>query len=343
MLGRRHFVSGALWGALLAAPARSDEGPMPKLGRLTLGWVRPQSFCQLPLHLADRLGFIGDEGVRVAWQVFPDYASATHALHLGHIQVLSAPYSATFDAHRLGRRWTAFVLQSRTPQYAVGLSKQVLTGGSSPSGRRLSVAVPAGSQIARHVSRRALHMNRLSGVEIDWVDVQEPSKLITALSAGHLDGVCCTDPVMTQVERDSLVKLVADTRTVGGTQALFGSVLPSACLMAQTDFVKWRADQCRALTHAVVRALKWLQTAGLMDLSRSVDERFFQDDRALYLDAFQRNREAWSLDGVFAEHAVQQMQQHLARWDPHWAQPSPLPAHSISNQWAREAKQRFRA
>jgi NitT/TauT family transport system substrate-binding protein len=48
----------------------------------------------------------------------------------------------------------------------------------------------------------------------------------------------------------------------------------------------------------VVQALKWLQTAGLTDILRTVPASHWMGDRAIYLGAFEKLRESYAVDGL---------------------------------------------
>lgn len=323
-------------GASLGNPTSSARA-----SSLTVAITRPESLCQLPLHLAHRLGYAAEEGLRIDWLVCPDLDTAVQAMMSGRAQVVSAPYAITLKAALQGMRWTAFVLQSRTPQYALGMARH----GHDALGRGAPVrlAVSKGSDAAYRVAQQFL-VHRYAGKPlVQWTEVMGADQVLDLLRHRGVDGACLPDPHLSRVERDGGVRLVADTRTLNGTRQLFGSLWPAASLCAAVDVARQRAEQCRALAHAVVHAQKWLQTAGLLDVSRAVDEDHFRGDRGLYLSAFSHNREAWSPDGVFDEEAPEQMRRLLARWNPVWADlESPL-NHTVNNQWVREAKARFRA
>ena len=53
----------------------------------------------------------------------------------------------------------------------------------------------------------------------------------------------------------------------------------------------------QALTNAIVRADKWMQHATPQDILKTVPETYLLGDKALYLFAFSKVREAFSPDG----------------------------------------------
>ena len=84
----------------------------------------------------------------------------------------------------------------------------------------------------------------------------------------------------------------------------------------RADFVKANPHTCQALSNAVVRGLKWLQTAGPSDIIKTVPETYLLGDRALYLASFNKIREALALDGVMPEDGPRTALRALASFEP---------------------------
>ncbi|MCY1536419.1 hypothetical protein D9M68_718770 [compost metagenome] len=93
----------------------------------------------------------------------------------------------------------------------------------------------------------------------------------------------------------------------------------------------------------MVHALKWLQTAGPSDIIKVVPERYFLGDRALYLAAFSRAREAWAPDGLMPEDGPATAARMLAYFDPSTQLQRVDLARTFTNDFARKAKARFKA
>jgi NitT/TauT family transport system substrate-binding protein len=106
---------------------------------------------------------------------------------------------------------------------------------------------------------------------------------------------------MTMLEQKGDVKIIADTRTLKGTEQLFGGPMPAGSLYAPEEFIQKNPNTVQALTNAMVKALKWLQTAGPSDIIRTVPEAYLLGDRALYLASFNAVRDAISPDGTISE------------------------------------------
>ena len=110
---------------------------------------------------------------------------------------------------------------------------------------------------------------------------------IAALQSGQIDAIANLDPVMTKLERTGEIRVVSDTRTLADTRSVFGGDMPAGCLYASQSFITKNPNTTQALTNAMVRALKWLQTATGSELINTVPEGYLLGDRAVYLDAWQ--------------------------------------------------------
>ena len=120
--------------------------------------------------------------------------------------------------------------------------------------------------------------------------------------------------------------------------------MPGGCLYAPQGFVLRYPNTVQALANAVVRALKWLQTAGPSDIVRVVPESAMTGDRAIYLAALDKVREAFSPDGLLSEDAVQTAHRLVAQQlSTPAAVRAAAPAATYTNEFVLKAKQRFSA
>ena len=106
------------------------------------------------------------------------------------------------------------------------------------------------------ISRDGLKPN-----DVSIIGVGTGAGAIAAMTNGQLDAISNADPVMTKLELEGAIKILADWRTVKGTEQTFGGQLPAASLYAPTRFVKENPNTVQALTNAIVRANKWLANA----------------------------------------------------------------------------------
>ena len=138
----------------------------------------------------------------------------------------------------------------------------------------------------------------------------------TGTIAGQIDAISNLDPVITLLQRSGDLKIVSDTRVVAEAEKVFGGPMPAACLYAPQSFIDKNANTTQALANAIVRADKWIQTAGPGEIINAVPESYLLGDRAVYIDAFLAAKGALSPDGMFPDKGSDTAFRALASVDP---------------------------
>jgi len=303
-----------------------------------------RAFCQLPLSLADNMAYFAHEGLKVQVREYPDSTQAVQAVLSGAAHVLAAGYSQNLALQMRGHWLQSFVVQGRAPQLVLGVSQRTL-----PDVRQLAdlrgrrIGVEAMGSASHRVARMALNKARLGPGDVQFLALPHARSAVTAIRSGLVDAICYPDPVITELELGGDVRVLVDTRTVRGSAELFGGPLPAACLSAPVNWIAQNPRVVQAMSSAVVHSLKWLQTAGPSDIIKGVPELHFGGDRARYLAAFSRAREAWTPDGLMPEQGPANAVRMLAHFlDTPSLQGLDL-ARSFTNTFALKSKARFRA
>jgi NitT/TauT family transport system substrate-binding protein len=198
-----------------------------------------------------------------------------------------------------GQYITAFVLQGRAPQIVFGVSNKTMPNYKSIAdlkGKKIGVTAPGSS--TNMVANFVLAKGGLKPSDVSFIGVGTAAGALSALRSGQIDAMSNLDPVNTMLEQKNDIRVIADTRTMKDTAALFGGSMPAGTLYASEEFLKKNPNTAQALTNAMVRALRWLQKAGPSDIIKVVPENFLLGDRALYIDAFNKVRQALSPDGM---------------------------------------------
>ncbi len=346
MGSRRHAIAAgfgacALWASSsVCAAAQRVTGT-----RLVIALDQRASLLHLPLTLAERLGYFEAEGVAVEWRELGSPQAAAQAVLRREAHLLCAP---------LGQFWQprdpfnlplmrSFVLLSRTPQLVVGLSTKTLPHDAdlvALRGRR--IGVPGLGSMADRLGRTLVRRAAVMPDDLEWVPLAHPFAAVQAFRNGQVDALCYGDPVIRQLEQLGELRALVDTRSLRGCTDVFGGPLPSACLGAPAAFLSQYPRSSQALADAVVRALKWLQSAEPADVIKVVPEPFFLGDRYLYLQAFVRTRDAWSSDGVMPANGVAVVRDLLEAPDTSGVGKGALDE-AYTNELALRAKQRWRA
>ena len=343
-VSRRIFASaGAVAVAALAMPALRAQPRLEK-SKLALAVGGKAAFYYLPLTISEQLGFFRAEGLDIQISDFAGGARALQAVVEGSADVCSGAYEHTINLQSKNQMFQAFVLQGRAPQIAFGVSVKKMPDYKSIAdlrGKKIGVSAPGSS--TNMMASLVLSRGGLKASDVSFVGVGTAAGALLALRSGQIDAISNTDPVMTMLEQKGDVKIISDTRTLKGTLEVFGGTMPAACLYAPMEFVQKNPNTCQAMTNAIVRGLKWLQTSGPGDIIETVPESYLLGDRALYLASFNKIRESISLDGMIPEDGPRTALKALASFDPAIKPEKIDLAKTYTNEFSRRAKERFQA
>ncbi|VTU31452.1 alkanesulfonate transporter substrate-binding subunit [Variovorax sp. PBL-H6] len=345
MLHRRSFtVAATLGAASLAVPLWVRAQAKLEKPKISIAVGGKAAFYYLPLTISEQLGYFKAEGLDVEISDFAGGARALQAVVGGSADVCSGAYEHTINLQAKNQVFQSFVLQGRAPQIAIGVSTKNMvgyTGIADLKGRKIGVSAPGSS--TNMVANLVLSRAGLKASDVSFIGVGVAAGALTALRSGQIDAISNTDPVMTMLEQKGDVKIISDTRTLKGTHEVFGGPMPAACLYAPAEFIQKNPNTCQALANAIVHGLKWLQTAGPGDIIKTVPETYLLGDRALYLASFDKVREAIATDGIVPTEGPKTALAAIASFDPTVKADKIELAKTYTNDFARRAKERFKA
>lgn len=337
MSDRRTFLASltAASAAAAALPASALAQAIEKK-KVTIAVGGKNLFYYLPLTIAEQLGYFKEEGLDVDIVDFAGGSAALRAVVGGSADVVSGAYEHTINLQANNQYFTAFVLQGRAPAISLGVStKAKYSSPADMKGMKIGVSAPGSS--TNMMANYFLAQHGMKPSEVSFVGVGTGNAAIAAIEAGQIDALSNVDPVMTMLEQRGAVKIVADTRTLKGTEQLFGGPMPAGCLYAPEDFVKANPNTVQALTTAMVKALKWLQRAGPSDIVKTVPDAYLLGDRALYLASYNNVKAAISPDGLIPDAGAKTTLKALASFNPK-VQPERIDlSRTYTNEFTRKA------
>lgn len=329
--------------ATLAVPALRAQPNLEK-PKLAIAVGGKAAFYYLPLTIAEQLGYFKAEGLDVEISDFAGGAKALQAVVGGSADVCSGAFEHTIALQSKGQYYTAFVLQGRAPQIAIGVSTKNMPNYKTLAdlkGKKIGVSAPGSS--TNMVANLVLSRAGIKPTDVSYIGVGTAGAALTAMRTGQIDAMSNTDPVMTMLEQKNEVRIISDTRTLKGTLDVFGGPMPAGCLYASAEFIQKNPNTCQALANAIVHGLKWLQTAGPGDIIKTVPEAYLLGDRALYLASFNKVREAISPDGIVPDEGPRTALRALSSFDPSIKADRIDLRKIYTNSFALKAKDRFKA
>jgi len=313
-------MTPAIWilsAALLAIlPNAATAQPAPEKRKVNVA-TASLGLPYLPLIIAQQRKYFADEGLEVEIAAFAGGSKALQSLMGGSSDVASGAYSNTLTMAAKGQKLKNFVVQVRYPALTIAVSKKVGDRYKSLKdlkGMKIGVSAPGSS--THMVVSHLLSKVKLTSDDVSIIGVGTSAAAVAAIQTGEIDAIINSDPVMTKLETDNSVTVIAETRTKKGTEDLFGGPYPEAGLYATAEFIAKNPNTIQALTNAIVRATLWMQRATIEDIAANVPADHMLGDKELYLSSYKKMHEAHSPDGLITKEGAQIVHDVLAAFLP---------------------------
>lgn len=299
-LSRRRFcITAAATAACAVAPSFASAAEKTSV---TIAVGGKNLYYYLPMAIADWMGFFKDEGLDVKVVDFQGGSRSLQAVIGGSADVVSGAFEHTLSMQTKRQAMRAFVLQDRAPQVVMAVNNRKMKDYKSLAdlkGKRIGVTAPGSSShvIANYVLATA----GIRPNEVSVIGIGSGAGAIAAVRSGQVDAFVVLDPVITTLEKDNLITIVADTRNVAESDKLFGGPMVAGCLYAPEAFIRENPVTVQKLVNAVVRADRWLASATPEELVTHVPQQAFLGNREIYIEGFLKNRPAFSPDGRFPD------------------------------------------
>ena len=313
MQRRQILIAGS--AGLIAAPAFVSAQTLEK-PKTTIAVGGKNLLYYLPLTVAEHRGYFKAEGLDVTIVDFAGGARALQAVVGGSADVVSGAFEHTVNMQHKGQRMRAFVLQGKAPQIVLGVNPKTMAGYKTVAdlkGKKIGVTAPGSS--TNVMVNFILAKAGLKPSDVSIIGVGASQGAVAAMRSGQIDAISNLDPVITLLQRSGDLKIVSDTRVVAESERVFGGPMPAGCFYAPQSFIDKNPATTQALTNAIVRANKWIQSAGPGDIITNVPEAFLLGDRAVYIDAFLAAKGALSPDGMFPDKGAETAFRALASID----------------------------
>ncbi|MCG5235925.1 ABC transporter substrate-binding protein [Xanthobacter oligotrophicus] len=307
-------LAAALGAALMLAvsPASAQQAEKPKL---TLGVGGKPLLYYLPLTIAERKGFFKDEGLDVTINDFGGGAKSLQALIGGSIDVVTGAYEHTIRMQAKGQDIVSVIELGRFPGIVLVARKdRPITSVKDLKGAKIGVTAPGSS--TNFFVNFLLAKEGLKPEDVAFIGVGGGASAVAQMKRGEIDAMSNLDPVITKLEDDGDVKVLADSRTEAGNDKIFGGANPAAVLYMKRDFVEANPVTTQKLVNAFYRTLMWLKMATPEDVAAVVPEEYLLGDRALYLSAVKNSLPIYSRTGVIPAQGMKNALAMLVEFDP---------------------------
>ena len=304
-----------LLGLFLATPAAAQE--KPELAKVRLAVGGQAALYYLPLVVTQRIGLFREAGVEVDISDFAGGSRALQALVGGSADVVTGAFDHTIQMQAKNQSVVALVELGQFPGFVLALLNAKAAAYRSPAdlkGMKIGVTAPGSS-----THFMALQLMAKSGLKPDdasFLGVGATTTAVAAVKRGEIDAIVNTDPAVALLQREGLIKIVADTRTRDGTREVYGGIYPAAVMYASPAFIDKNPHTVQALVNAFVRGLAFMRSHSPEEVAAVVPEEYALGDKPLYVQAIKSSLPMYSPDGRFAREGAETAYSVLKAFDP---------------------------
>jgi NitT/TauT family transport system substrate-binding protein len=312
----RSWIAAGLAALVLALPAAA-QAQKPETAKVRLAVGGKSSLYYLPLTITERLGYFKEAGLDVEISDFAGGAKSLQALIGGSADVVTGSFDHTIQMQAKDQSIVAVVQMGRFPGFALGVRKAKAanyTGPKDLKGMKIGVTAPGSS-----THFMVLYMMAQAGLKPDdavFIGTGSGGTVVAAVQHGEVDAISNADPMITKLDREGAIQVVADTRTLEGTAKVYGGPYPAATLYTQSAFIEKNPNTVQALVTALVRGLKWVQAHSADDIAKMMPEEYMLGDKPLFVEAIKANHAAYSPDGRFMKDGPETALKVLKAFDP---------------------------
>jgi NitT/TauT family transport system substrate-binding protein len=309
-------IVGIVLAVVTAAPPAGAQDK-PELAKVRLAVGGKPALFYLPLTVVERLGYFREAGLDVEISDFPGGARALQALIGGSADVVTGSFEHTIQMQAKSQPVVAVTQYGRYPGFVLGTiaSKSIAyVGPQSLKGLRIGVTSPGSS--THFMAAYMLVRSGLKADDASFVGTGVTSTAVAAARRAEIDAIVSSDPMMSLMQSEDLVKVVADTRTPEGTKSVYGGPYPGGVVYTMPAFIEKNPRTVQAVVTAFVRALKWMAVHSAEDIAKAMPEEYALGNRDIYLRALAGSRAMYSPDGRFVPGAAETAYQVLKVFDP---------------------------
>ena len=281
----------ALGIAFTAADARAQTKV-----RLAVGG-KPAMFY-LPLTVVERLGYFKDAGLDVEISDFPGGARALQALVGGSADVVAGAFDHTIQMQAKGQSIVGVVELGQFPGFVLGLLTSKAGNYRGPAdlkGMKIGITAPGSS--THFMVRYLMAQAGLTNDAASFIGIGAGPTAVAAVRRGEIDALVNVDPVISLLENDNSIRVVADTRTLEGTRAVFGGAYPAAVLYVAPAYIQNNSATVQALANAFVRGLRWIATHSPHEIADLMPAEYALGDKDNYVRSIKNSMPMFSPDG----------------------------------------------
>src|SRR4029079_9015199 len=193
----------------------------------------------LPLSVTERLGYFQDAGLDVEIADVASGGLTRQAVIAGSAEIGIGTFDHAIQMQAKHQPVVALVQYGRYPGFVLAMMASKAGVYHSPKDLKgLKVGVTSPGSSTHFMAAYMLVRAGLKADDASFIGTGTTSTAVAAAKRAEIDAIVSSDPMMTMMETEKLVKVVADTRTADGTKAVYGGPYPGGVIYATPAYIE---------------------------------------------------------------------------------------------------------
>jgi NitT/TauT family transport system substrate-binding protein len=295
-----------------AAGATAD----PVTVKLAVSNINNQNY--IPLILAQKLGFFAKQGLNVQVTSVSSGSQTFTMMLAGQVDGVVGFYDHNIDLASKGTSTESVVQLLQDPgmvELVRADEAATITSPAQLAGKNVGVTGLGGS--TEFLADYLASHNGVAVGSIHPVNVAAGPTFVAAMQHNEIDAGITTEPTISQVLSKRLGKVIADMRSVTGTQAALGGPYPGTALTFPTKWISSHTTTVQKMVTALVESLKYVQTHSAQQITASMPPDYYSSiGAASYEQALANEIGIFSPTGLMPTDGPQSVYRVLSSFDP---------------------------
>lgn len=288
----------------------------PVTVKIAVSNVTNQSY--IPLILGQRLGLFAKQGLNVQVTSVPNGSQTFTEMLSGQVDGVVGFYDHNIDLNAKGTATESVVQLLQAPgmvEIVRADEAGTITSPANLSGKNVGITGLGGS--TEFLADYLASHNGVPVSQIHPVGVAAGPTFVAAMQHNQIDAGITTEPTISALLSKHLGKVIADMRSVAGTQAALGGPYPGTSLTLKTSWVNTHTATVQKLVNALVQALRWIQLHSAAQIAEQMPADYYNSvGKDSYTQALANEIGMYSPTGQMPTDGPQSVFRVLSAFDP---------------------------
>jgi NitT/TauT family transport system substrate-binding protein len=295
---------------ILGACGGKPDRPRVRLAFLGTG-LQTQ---QMPIALADTLGFYKDEGLDVAMVNLPSNSKTLEALVGGSVDVAGIGYAQTIQMAAEGQRVRAFFIGVRRMNVVLAVAPSAVSKIRRVEDLKSAVlGIPSPGSPTHQWVNFILSAHGVRPSEVSAVGIGSGASALAAVESGRIDAVGLSGgDHLRLLRRNPELRILVDGSSPEGMREVYGGDLfASGAMAAKQSWLDRNPDPAARLARAGQRALRWIAEHSPEEILGRLPESVRSPDAAADIQVIRWSLPMFTVDGRMPKGAPEAVKRSL--------------------------------